>query len=161
MEHRVVPLNEVENVDTCLKMVEFCEIHADRKLEVYCFDHEQACCLMCATTGHRKCDDVKNLEDCQKHSSEEEVEKLTRLLENLKQECADDTAMISKNEEDFSLQVGDARAQIQSIKETVMKFLNEKEADLIEQLTDIQNEKKAGFSVKMTFKQIWILILKS
>lgn len=149
MEHCVLSLNDVEKADTGSQMVGFCEKHTDRKLEVYCFDHEQACCLMCATTEHRKCDEVENVEECAKQSGDVEVEKLKGLLENLKQECADDTAVIFKNEENFGVQVGDVHAHIRSIKESVMRFLNEKETEFIEQLTDMQNEKNTGFSVKV------------
>ncbi|XP_062599876.1 E3 ubiquitin-protein ligase TRIM56-like [Saccostrea cucullata] len=40
-----------------------CMIHKNKVLEVYCFDHETLCCSVCFATLHRKCDEVKSLEE--------------------------------------------------------------------------------------------------
>ncbi|XP_061176348.1 uncharacterized protein LOC133185254 [Saccostrea echinata] len=149
MEHRVLSLDDAE-ADCCSNMTLFCEKHADRKLEVYCFDHEQACCLLCATTEHRKCEKVENLEECAKQASEnDELEKLSALLENLKGECTEDTASITKSKEKFQAQVDDVRSHIQSIKQSMVEFLNEKEAEFIDQLKCVESGKNAQFVEKI------------
>ncbi|XP_062566727.1 transcription intermediary factor 1-beta-like [Saccostrea cucullata] len=150
MEHRVLSLDDAETADCCSNMTFFCEKHADRKLEVYCFDHEQACCLMCATTEHRKCEKVENLEECAKQASDSnEVKKLRELLENLKGECTDDTANITKSKEKFHVQVNDVRSHIRSIKQSMVEFLNEKEAEFIEQLERVERDKNTQFVDKI------------
>ena len=63
MEHTVCNIEEREKTGK-LKVDLFCKQHVSRRLEVYCFDHEEPCCLMCATVSHRKCDKVSSLEDC-------------------------------------------------------------------------------------------------
>nr|KAG5689068.1 hypothetical protein BaRGS_010602 [Batillaria attramentaria] len=40
-----------------------CPVHADRPSELYCPTHETAICQLCATSKHRKCPEVKELED--------------------------------------------------------------------------------------------------
>ncbi|XP_062583485.1 transcription intermediary factor 1-alpha-like [Saccostrea cucullata] len=46
-----------------LDIEEPCTIHKNKVLEVYCFDHEVLCCSVCFATLHRKCDEVKSLEE--------------------------------------------------------------------------------------------------
>ncbi|XP_056003395.1 E3 ubiquitin-protein ligase TRIM63-like [Ostrea edulis] len=35
-----------------------CSTHQDRKLELFCNDHEEPCCAMCVSTVHRTCESV-------------------------------------------------------------------------------------------------------
>lgn len=149
MDHRVLSLDDAEAVDKSGDVVGFCEKHENRKLEVYCFDDEMACCLMCATIDHRKCKMVESLEDCAKQTGESEVDKLRETLKEFNQECADDIASISKNEASFGAQVDDVRARIQTMKESVLKFLNDKETEFLEHLQSVQSEKNASFAAKV------------
>lgn len=150
MEHRVMSLDDSQAADFVPDTVGFCEKHADRRLEVYCFDDELACCLMCATTDHRKCKMVESLEECaEKQASEDDKRKLKEVLEEFNQECEDEKSSLLKNKEGFGAQVDDIRSRIQSMKESVVRFLNDKEAEFMEQLVSLQNEKNDKYAVKV------------
>ena len=41
----------------------FCSAHADKRSEVHCSTHGASMCLLCATTRHRQCQEVKPLEE--------------------------------------------------------------------------------------------------
>jgi hypothetical protein len=40
-----------------------CREHPDKHVEMFCFDHNAPCCVKCATTQHRKCENVASVED--------------------------------------------------------------------------------------------------
>ncbi|XP_061188763.1 E3 ubiquitin-protein ligase TRIM45-like [Saccostrea echinata] len=61
-------MHNVTNVDetTLLKSLEVgeaCCIHANKDVEVFCFDHQELCCSICFVTKHRKCVVVKTLDE--------------------------------------------------------------------------------------------------
>lgn len=49
-----------------LEMDEPCPIHADKVLDIFCFDHEKICCNVCFATKHRHCDNVRSLDEIAK-----------------------------------------------------------------------------------------------
>ena len=85
MDHKVCNIEEREQTDK-LEVDFFCKHHASKRLEVYCFDHEEPCCLMCATVSHRKCDKVSSLEDCSQ-SLGADVTRILGKLEELQKTC--------------------------------------------------------------------------
>ncbi|KAJ8305125.1 hypothetical protein KUTeg_017319 [Tegillarca granosa] len=52
------------------------------KMKLYCMDHKQACCAICVTVHHRKCEHVKTLNDAAKGIKESP--EITDLTESLK-----------------------------------------------------------------------------
>lgn len=42
---------------------ETCPVHRSKKMEIYCFDHNQLCCVLCDSVNHRKCENVRVLDD--------------------------------------------------------------------------------------------------
>ena len=77
-----------------LKVDLFCKQHASRRLEVYCFDHEEPYCLMCATISHRKCDKVSSLEDCSQ-SFGADVTRMLVKLEELQKTCVSEAERVT------------------------------------------------------------------
>lgn len=53
-----------------LEMDEPCPVHADKVLEIFCFDHEKICCNVCFATEHRNCDNVRSLDEIAKDKDE-------------------------------------------------------------------------------------------
>ena len=93
MKHTVCNIEEQEQ--TYKPEVDlFCKQHASRKLEVYCFDHEEPCCLMCFTVSHRKCDKVSSLEDCSQ-SLGADVTRMLVKLEELQKTCISEIEQVT------------------------------------------------------------------
>ncbi|XP_048741625.1 E3 ubiquitin-protein ligase Midline-1-like [Ostrea edulis] len=61
-DHRVCPLTKVKGIGARPDYSRNCRQHRDRRIEMYCNDHEEPCCALCASTRHRKCDSVDTLE---------------------------------------------------------------------------------------------------
>jgi hypothetical protein len=60
--HRVCPLTKAKEIGTRPDLYRTCRQHRDRRIEMYCEDHEEPCCALCASTQHRKCGRVVTIE---------------------------------------------------------------------------------------------------
>ncbi|XP_061179359.1 E3 ubiquitin-protein ligase TRIM45-like [Saccostrea echinata] len=60
--HTVCSLNEVNQISLRSHMYKTCRQHKDRPIELFCNDHDDPCCSLCAGTRHRKCDSVDSIE---------------------------------------------------------------------------------------------------
>ncbi|XP_056004089.1 tripartite motif-containing protein 45-like [Ostrea edulis] len=60
LDHKTVPVNKMKgmNITPRIGRENMCSTHQDRKLELFCNDHEEPCCAMCVSTEHRKCESV-------------------------------------------------------------------------------------------------------
>ena len=62
--HTFVPIGDVGQLESLLLEVEEpCPLHKGKVYEVYCSDHTMLCCSVCFATKHRKCEDVKSLDE--------------------------------------------------------------------------------------------------
>ncbi|KAK3108512.1 hypothetical protein FSP39_009593 [Pinctada imbricata] len=59
--HKLVDIDHVELPRSGTDA--FCVEHPDKKVEAYCLDHAAECCTACILLRHRKCEDVKPIED--------------------------------------------------------------------------------------------------
>ncbi|CAC5402611.1 unnamed protein product [Mytilus coruscus] len=63
--HKIVPIkNIIEDVsisNICAFVA--CDEHPDKTIEIYCKDHFQSCCTICATVHHRKCENVVTIDE--------------------------------------------------------------------------------------------------
>lgn len=63
MDYKVCDI--VEKDEMCsFKIDMFCKKYLSRRLEIYCFDYEEFCCLMCVIVFYRKCENVRSLDEC-------------------------------------------------------------------------------------------------
>lgn len=54
-KHRLIGLEEVISDLKCIAIDEVCYEHIEEVLTLFCVDHNQACCTVCAVTLHRNC----------------------------------------------------------------------------------------------------------
>ncbi|XP_063413302.1 E3 ubiquitin-protein ligase TRIM45-like [Mytilus trossulus] len=89
MTHDVVQIEEVgcRTLGIDLRAVsEYCPMHPLKMVDVFCFQHKTACCGLCAGINHRKCENVKPIEEIV-HSSgpyKTLLEKLNDIKESTK-----------------------------------------------------------------------------
>ncbi|XP_062580144.1 E3 ubiquitin-protein ligase TRIM45-like [Saccostrea cucullata] len=70
-DHRMAPLDDTKDATSLLSTAhQICEIHPDKKLEMFCEDHDVACCATCTMVNHRKCETVLTLQDAAKGCKE-------------------------------------------------------------------------------------------
>ncbi|KAK7089835.1 transcription intermediary factor 1-beta-like [Littorina saxatilis] len=56
-----------------------CNVHDDRPAEVYCSTHQELICMLCATTNHRSCAEVKAIPDVATEKGRELEQQAQRL----------------------------------------------------------------------------------
>ncbi|XP_063402408.1 E3 ubiquitin-protein ligase Midline-1-like [Mytilus trossulus] len=63
--HKIVPIENIIEDVSCLNVCAFvaCDEHPDKTIEIYCKDHSQSCCTVCATIQHRKCEHVVTIDE--------------------------------------------------------------------------------------------------
>jgi len=101
--HKLIDLNGEMDVDELLlKFPEnMCQKHADKNLEIYCFDCKGAVCMMCYVMSHNshKCSDIKEV-------------------------AGDLEKQMSANVENFSAKVTECQTVLENIEENERKFCN-------------------------------------
>ncbi|KAJ8307652.1 hypothetical protein KUTeg_014800 [Tegillarca granosa] len=87
--HKLCPLEEIQSETRTITTLEVCTQHEGKKMKLYCMDHQQACCAICVTVHHRKCEHVKTLNDAAKGIKESpEITVLTESLKTMTDELS-------------------------------------------------------------------------
>ncbi|XP_061190354.1 uncharacterized protein LOC133198247 [Saccostrea echinata] len=60
-----------------------CAKHGDKKLELFCNDHEKLCCTMCVSLEHRKCDSFDTVDKTAETVRKLLNDKADKLLEDV------------------------------------------------------------------------------
>lgn len=138
MEHKVCNLENQSKTESASTHL-FCQQHASRKLEVYCFDHEEPCCLMCATVSHRKCEKVSSLDECSQNSTHE-VPQLLEKYEQLATKCNMEITRISSDKENLCKDSKDIETRIKVLVEEIVQALKEREKAVLAKLDESEKE---------------------
>ncbi|XP_052067454.1 uncharacterized protein LOC127706808 [Mytilus californianus] len=86
--HQTMPIAEYQKLPPDVMQIPLSCTKHDEKFLLYCRDHETPCCGKCVNDGHKKCQEVVDLDDIIKHaktsSSFEEVEDtLSEVVDNM------------------------------------------------------------------------------
>lgn len=82
--HSLLSIEEMDWISTD----QFCEKYPDKKLERFCVDHDEVCCLTCITTDHKTCHQIRGLEDAAKDSQDSlDVEQICTKMSDVFQDC--------------------------------------------------------------------------
>ncbi|WAR26056.1 hypothetical protein MAR_011760 [Mya arenaria] len=65
--HRVLDRKDVKKwaavPGTVVDDLEICEHHPGKKVELFCRDHQELCCHICVSVGHRQCSMIQHIPD--------------------------------------------------------------------------------------------------
>ncbi|XP_052269475.1 uncharacterized protein LOC127870929 isoform X2 [Dreissena polymorpha] len=112
-----------------------CDVHKDKKVEMFCQDHSQLCCTVCAFLCHRQCTNVTLISESAKHLSmdmQQLSNKLQTIVDELNklkitQEASIQSVEVSCNEK--LLKIQDLRkrlnAALDALENTTLKELDE------------------------------------
>ena len=144
MDHEIIELGG-ELPDDPLIMVDHmpdCSTHKNRKLELFCFDHEDPCCLTCMTVNHRKCEKVMTLDEAAENFRESS--ELSDLSSRLNEMVSEYSKSISDHESikaEVSSDLRDMRTQLNNTKDTMIKHIENLHQKLDEELQVIEKQK--------------------
>lgn len=98
-------------------MDEPCPIHADKVLDIFCFDHEKICCNVCFATKHRHCDNVRSLDEIAK--DKDEVIDMSDFLETISDATQFTVEALNKANEKLAQLADDKDAMLQSVDDII------------------------------------------
>ncbi|KAK3098635.1 hypothetical protein FSP39_021409 [Pinctada imbricata] len=123
-----------------------CSLHKNRKIELFCFDHAEPCCLTCMTVHHRKCDKVTTLEEAAENFREDPTfVSFTKRMNELTSELRNERTCHDKAEKNFALQISQVKDQAQTKKREMIKHIKmlytkfEDEIKMIEKQHDAED----------------------
>ena len=158
IDHKIVDLADVGD-----KIIQTdsstCEKHPDKKLEAYCSDHSVACCIICVTIEHRKCDIIGTVADAAKElrnstmmrdletSFSEMGAKLHTLARERQQNIADFKNKSDKVREKVKDICTRARSHMDTIETKALTELSATEKEVIPELETTRDELECQRSV--------------
>ena len=124
----IVPLEEMnsDNMPLGIRGINYCSEHSGKIIEVYCVDHSRPCCTLCATLSHRKCESVLSIDTAA--AGIKQSTKAVDLSNELQQKSKHIDEMIENRKENIGAidkKTGEILANIDDIKDVVIKHLNE------------------------------------
>ncbi|XP_052087898.1 protein PML-like, partial [Mytilus californianus] len=132
-KHKIILINEIQSGNSNLKISEVlnCEEHSAKIVEVYCVDHSQPCCTLCAKLSHRKCENVTSIENAAKGIKQS---KLTTSLVKKLDERNKELNEIIENRKDsmtfFENTSGNIIQEVATLKRVVIDHLDKLEENI-------------------------------
>ncbi|XP_052680150.1 uncharacterized protein LOC128160887 [Crassostrea angulata] len=81
--HKIVDLNDEENLKEDIDMDENCSIHKEKTLDFFCQDHNKLCCSACFALQHKRCANFDTVDEIVKNISKDEMKDKLISLSNL------------------------------------------------------------------------------
>jgi len=132
--HKLIELNSDINANELLhKFPEnMCDKHTDKCIEIYCFDCEEAVCLMCYIESHNshKCSDIKKVAEDFGNQMSGNAEKLAAKVT----ECHELLKNIDENWSIFCNKAAETEKVICDRAEEMKRLIDDRKKSLLEQL---------------------------
>lgn len=138
MDHKVCDIAEKDEMCS-LKIDMFCKKHSSRRLEIYCFDHGESCCLMCATVSHRKCENVRSLDECAQTCTADTGIRCVEMV-TFKRTCETEIARITSDIERLKRESKDGEHVVKSTTEKIIKLFKDEEQNFLDNLRKTEKE---------------------
>ncbi|XP_071137134.1 uncharacterized protein [Mytilus edulis] len=129
-KHKVISIQEIQSGNSNLKISEVlkCEEYSSKNNEVYCVDHSQPCCTLCAQLSHRKFENVTSIENPAKGIKQFNL--TTTLIKNLDERNKELDEIIAKRKDSMNIFENTSENIIQEVstlKMVVIDHLNKLE----------------------------------
>jgi hypothetical protein len=151
--HVILPLEEMnsDNISLGIRGINYCSEHSGKIIEVYCVDHSRPCCTLCATLSHRKCESVLSIDTAA--AGIKQSTKAVDLSSELQQKSKHIDEMIENRKENIGVidkKTGDILANIDDVKDVVIKHLNEVADKMKEKVTSSKKNTVITLSDEVT-----------
>ncbi|XP_071083217.1 protein wech-like [Haliotis cracherodii] len=127
-EHEVAHFSD--HTKTKVKRRFMCQVHRDKRIELFCKDCKKAICTLCCSIKHRTCKDVDTIESMTSLMTEQLTGKLEQLRINMTTTNRIITRRTSKIQ-DVKRNSQTLKDQVTKTRETVMRAILRKEKQLL------------------------------
>ena len=145
VNHWILCYMEESEKETIRDDVIVCEYHPEFTIRLFCADHDCLCCPMCIAIEHRKCEDVKELEEVAKHFA---VAKETNELQS---ELTSSLVFVNefrrtRHERMDALVTNRERIihDIRTKKDEIVEYLNNIEASVLDNIDEVSDDLLRG-----------------
>jgi len=141
--HKVVEVNKQQQVDELLaKLPEnICDEHADKNIDIFCFDCKLAVCMTCYITSHNghRCSDIKQIAADMSGQMETDTNGFGEKVA----ECKELLQQLDKAQKEFVIKISTTEKEIAETAEKLKQLVEDYKVKLLEELSSarIQQEK--------------------
>ncbi|XP_062602752.1 E3 ubiquitin-protein ligase TRIM56-like [Saccostrea cucullata] len=124
-DHKIAPIDDSKDAGMLTADDhDHCDIHTGKKLEMFCEDHDVACCATCTMVHHRKCETVLTLQDAaQKSNDKKENENMDSEIEKLIENIDSKVDMLSTSYDKLEKDCETRGNEIQEFSDKLIKHL--------------------------------------
>ncbi|XP_063398142.1 uncharacterized protein LOC134683045 [Mytilus trossulus] len=152
-KHITVPISEYRQLPSYITNIkQTCSAH-EEKYQIYCKDHEEACCSKCTVEKHAKCPNIFNIDDVVKNTKTsyaflEIHETLNEVAENIKR------IRLDKNEnlKTLSEKRKQIECEIQQVRLNINQHLDKLQENFLSELLEI--EKRENRKINQLMKAL-------
>jgi hypothetical protein len=153
LNHVIVPLEEMnsDKMSLVIHGINYCSEHNGKLIKVYCMDHSRPCCTLCTTLSHRKCETVISIDTAA--AGIKQSTKAVDLSNELQQKSKHIDEMIENRKYNIGVidnKTGDILANIEEVRDVVMKHLNEVADKMKEKVTSSKKNTVITLSDEVT-----------
>ncbi|VDI33393.1 Hypothetical predicted protein [Mytilus galloprovincialis] len=151
--HKIVPIKDI-NEDTPISNIcafVACDEHPDKTIEIYCKDHTQPCCTICATVHHRKCEQVITIDKAVSGVKEStKALELTKKLKETSHKLEEIIQNRNKNSTNFKNEIDGILVEIANARKTLNEKLDKLENKIKEEVNITRKDNVLRFSEEYT-----------
>ncbi|XP_062609116.1 transcription intermediary factor 1-beta-like [Saccostrea cucullata] len=133
-DHILCPLNRVNQRSLHSNLYKTCRQHKGRPIELFCYDHDEPCCSLCAGTRHRKCNFVMK-KNCS-------IKYLTGEMEIYEQNLSELKKLEDKNIEDLDNRSEVLTKDAEELEEDIVNHIRKLKDVYLNQLSKFLKESK-------------------
>jgi len=148
-QHNTVELGVETQMLTLAMLPSTCDMHADKFLEIYCFDCKLIICMMCYIEIHNshKCSDVNKVVEEFRQQMESDVDSITagivkcrEMLASIEKEKNEFSDIVSKTESEISEKAEQLKQMIDIHKEKLMNELSSMKQKRMKEIESLREE---------------------
>ncbi|XP_052090170.1 tripartite motif-containing protein 45-like [Mytilus californianus] len=158
--HKIIPIKDI-NEDKSISIVYAfvtCDEHPDKTIEIYCKDHSQPCCTVCATVHHRKCEHVVTIDKAITGVKEStKAQKVMKKLEETSNKLEGIIQNRHQNTTNFKKEIDVVEVEIANMRKKLNEKLDKVENEIRE---EVNNTRKSNL-LKLSEESTELSALKS
>lgn len=138
-----------------------CPAHREKEMTMYCFSHEVVCCSTCVNEHHNQCKSVATVEHAVAKCNDRRVfDGFQKHLQKAKARYDDEIKIGSANLIQLDHSASYICAEIEDIRETLNKHLDEIKMNAKKQLANVKNEQMGDLEDKVNEFRLRRLMLE-
>ena len=141
--HKIVPIKDMHEEtpisNSCASVT--CDEHPEKTIEIYCKDHTQPCCTICATVHHRKCEQVVAIDKAV--SGVKESKKAQELMNKLNETGKKLDGVIKKRNHyttNFKKEIDAVLMEVANMRQKINEKLNKIENKIKDEINGARKE---------------------